>query len=56
MILLSEQIKIQIVNLHPLNLPFSTCVFSEALSDSHVRLNKLFVFFFKRLQYAVSEK
>lgn len=43
MLLLFEQIKIQIVaSLHTLNLPFSTglFVYSEALSDSHVRLNK----------------
>lgn len=42
-ILLFEQIRIQIVaSLHTLNLPFSTglFVYSEALSDSHARLNK----------------
>lgn len=53
MILLLEQIKIQMVaSLHTINLPFCTglSVYSEALSDSHVRLNK------SRLHYLCFQK
>lgn len=53
MILSFEQIRIQIVaSLHTLNLPLSASLFvySEVLSDSHVRLNK------SRLHYLCFQK